>query len=120
MKGETIEFDAVAQSGNQFHAAGSLKKQSYNGKTYWGFAMDSECPPDKVEGYFKPKKKTIRFKKEWSGHTFTQEEIDQLLEGKEISFEATSKAGKPYTAKGKLAEQTYNGTKYWGFKVNFN
>ena len=43
-----------------------------------------------------------------------------LLAGKQISFEATAKSGKTYTAKGKLANQTYNGNKFVGFKPDFD
>jgi len=39
------------------------------------------------------------------------------LSGAEISFEAKSKRGKPYTATGKLAKQTYKGSTFYGFKL---
>ena len=59
----------------------------------------------------------ITFAKEWSGHVFTDDELTKLLNGAEISFEAKSKRGKPYTATGKLAKQTYKGSTFYGFKL---
>lgn len=120
LKGEKISFPCVSsKTGRSFEAEGSLQKQVYKGREFWSFAMErSECPPDKVEGLYKGKKE-VRFKVEFSGHRFTSEEVEQLLSGKEISFDAVSKAGKPYTVKGSLKEQVYNGTKFWGFKPDF-
>lgn len=61
--------------------------------------------------------KTIKFKREWSGHTFTDEECEKLCNGEEIEIEAVSaKSGKSFKCKGKLEEQEYNGNKYVGFK----
>lgn len=64
----------------------------------------------------------VRFSREWSGVRFTDEQCEQLLAGKEISFPATSKAGKPYTATGKLAQQSFQAegrtVNYIGFKLD--
>ena len=122
LAGEEITFNSISKQTNQpYPVTGSLQQQTYNGHKFWGLSMkQSDCPPDKVEGVFKPKKKTIRIKKEWGGHTFTDEEIKKLFNGDVISFQATSSKGTTYTAKGKLKEQTYNGTKFWGFKPDFN
>jgi DNA topoisomerase-3 len=120
LAGEEISFEATSSAGRPYNAVGSLQAQAFKGHKFWGFALkQSDCPPDKVEGVYAPKRKTIRFKKEWGGHTFTDAEIKELLAGKTISFPAVSKGGSTYTAKGKLAEQTYNGTKFWGFKADF-
>lgn len=116
LAGQTISFDAVSKAGKNYTATGKLAEQTYKGKKFWGFALEERpADPDKVEGTYKPKKKKIRFKRTFGGHTFTDQEVADLLEGKEISFQAVSKAGKNYTATGKLKEQSYNGTKYWGF-----
>ena len=124
LTGKEITFQAISKTtGKEFPAKGSLKEQEYKGKRYWGFALtqreNTPCPEDKVEGLYKSKK-LIRFKKEWSGHTFTTEEKEALLKGNEIEFEAiSSKSGNSFPAKGKLAEQSYNGSKFWGFKPEF-
>jgi len=54
-------------------------------------------------------------KRIWSGHRFTDEEVEKLLDGEEITIDATSSAGKPYRCKGKLAKQEYNGNEFVGF-----
>jgi len=63
----------------------------------------------------------ISFKREWSGVRFSDEQCEELLSGNIIEFEAISKkTGNPYSAKGSLAEQEYQGKKYIGFKPDFN
>lgn len=54
-------------------------------------------------------------KRVWSGHRFTDEEVEKLLDGEEIAIDAISSAGKPYRCKGKLAKQEFNGNEYVGF-----
>ncbi len=126
LAGDTIEFGATSpKTGNSYTAKGKLEEQTFKGRKFWGFKMQepekSECPPDKVEGMYVPKKKVIRFKKEWGGHLFTDAEIADLLAGKKISFSAVSaKTGKSYMAEGKLSEQSFEGKKFWGFKPEFN
>ena len=56
----------------------------------------------------------------WEGHRFTDDEVRELLAGNNVEFEATSKKGNKYTAKGKLEEQDFNGKKFIGFKPDFN
>lgn len=118
LAGEIISFQAVSKAGKDYTATGKLSEQTFKGKKFWGFALeDRPVDPDKVEGLYKKKTK-IRFKRSFGGHTFTDQEVQDLLDGKEISFQAVSKAGKEYTATGKLKQQTYNGTKFWGFAFN--
>lgn len=59
----------------------------------------------------------VSFNKSFSGHTFTDEECEKLLNGETISFPAKSKAGKAYTAKGFLARQVFNGRSFVGFSL---
>ena len=119
LAGKEISFQATSKAGAPYTATGKLGESTFKGKKFWGFTLaERPLDPDKVEGVYKPKKKTIRFKRTFGGHTFTDQEVADLLAGKEISFQATSKAGKQYTATGKLAEQTYNGAKFWGFKFS--
>lgn len=59
----------------------------------------------------------VNFKKEWSGHKFTDEECEKLCNGEEIEIEAvSSKTGKSFKCKGKLERQTFNGKEFVGFK----
>lgn len=85
-----------------------------------GGAKQQQYPEkEKASGMWKGK--PVKFNREWGGHRFTDDEVDDLLAGKEISFTAVStKTGKPYTAKGKLANQTYKGVSYVGFKADFD
>lgn len=74
---------------------------------------------EKVTGKYKGRRE-VSFNAVWSGHRFTESEIERLLAGDEISFEAVSaKTGRAFTARGSLKEQTYNGRKFWGFKADF-
>ena len=76
---------------------------------------------EKVVGVYKPTAAEIRFNKVWGDHTFTDEEIEKLLDGETISFQSVSKKGQPYVATGKLSEQTFerdgNSYKFWGFSL---
>ena len=48
----------------------------------------------------------------------TDEELQKLLTGSEVSFPAKSKRGKSYMAVGKIAKQTFKGNTFYGFKLN--
>lgn len=121
-------LDAKGSKGT-FACKGSLgTKTAKSGKTYVTFIASAYLNSDGSERQQTPagdyvvgkwKGKQVRFKRTFSGHTFTDKEIAELLDGKEISFEAVSvKTGSTYTARGKLANQTYNGVKYVGFALN--
>ncbi|MBO5435621.1 DUF3945 domain-containing protein [bacterium] len=70
---------------------------------------------DRYEGTWNGK--TVKFKREWSGHKFTDDECKRLCNGEEIEIEAISaKNNKPFKCKGKLENQEFNGVKYVGFK----
>lgn len=62
--------------------------------------------------------KQVVFKRSWSGHEFSDDEITQLLRGEEIEFEAVSaRTGKPFTATGGLRIGEYQGRKFVGFQL---
>lgn len=124
LKGDKITFDL---DGNK--VTGKLEAKEFkndDGKTipYVGFTKDIDLSVYAV-GQWKGKK--VKFKRKWSGHEFSDQEIADLLADKTIEFEAKSqrkgKEGKPYTAKGKLENQTFekNGksVKFVGFKPDF-
>ena len=75
---------------------------------------------EKVTGVYVPTAMQVRFNREWGGHRFTDEEVQRLLNGEKIEFDTVSKAGKPYTARGQLAENEYNGSTFWGFTLDGN
>lgn len=81
-----------------------------------GVAPVGAASIEMAEGVFNGR--TVSFKREFSGHRFTDAEVDRLLAGEVIEFEATSKAGRPYTAKGQLGEGSYKGRKTFGFQLD--
>lgn len=70
---------------------------------------------ERYEGTWNGKK--VKFKKSWSGHTFTDAECEKLCNGEEIQIEAvSSKTNNPFKCKGRLEEQEFKGKKFVGFK----
>lgn len=61
--------------------------------------------------------KEVKFNQVWGGHHFTEDEVADLLAGKDISFSIKTKRGKNMDVHGTLAQQTYRGHKFWGFKA---
>ncbi|GGS80294.1 hypothetical protein GCM10010286_00990 [Streptomyces toxytricini] len=61
--------------------------------------------------------KRVVFKKVWSGHEFSDDEVAELLAGETISFEARSKENKPFPATGALGVGTFRGRKFVGFQL---
>lgn len=68
---------------------------------------------EKYRGNFKGK--PVAFNIEWGGHRFTEDECQRLLAGESIVIDAVSRKGDPMRVKGNLAEQEYNGHKFYGF-----
>lgn len=108
--GEKISFD---YNGNA--VSGQLAEQTYKGRKFIGFKADA---PEKKEGYIYGRfgKEEIHFKDCWSGHIFTEDEIQKLLNGEEICIMAKKKNGQDWEVTGKLAKQRYKGTTFYGFK----
>lgn len=73
-------------------------------------------PKEKYSGTWKGKQ--VSFTREWSGHRFTDDECNRLLNDEEIEITdcVSSKTGKTFGVKGKLENQTFNGKKFVGFK----
>lgn len=59
----------------------------------------------------------IQFNRVFAKHTFTDEEVQQLLAGQTITIDAKDKDDNDIKLTGKLAEQTYQGHNYIGFKT---
>lgn len=131
--GRTIVIDVPAKDGKgTFKVAGALGKGTFSkdGKTYsfFGFIKDVQATadarleekkqdPNRAFGVFEGKE--ITFKRTWSSHTFTDEEVTKLLAGETISFDFVTSKGKNMTVSGKLAHQTYNGNPFVGFEADF-
>ena len=128
LAGETIKFSIITKNNTNAIVEGRLERQTYMKRNFIGFKMLNMSYPDSGNSSNKTvsdrangiwRGKSISFKKVFSGHEFTDEEIDQLLKGKTITIAATKKNGDPYTVSGKLANLSYNGRKYVGFKPDF-
>ena len=130
LAGKEIPVMGVQGKTGTYNVKGSLQIQTYEGHKYVGFKATGYLNDDGSSKEVKAvdsseyctgtwKKKQIRFKRSFSGHTFTDDECAQLLAGKEISFQATSASGKSYTATGKLAKQSFQGREFIGFKPDF-
>lgn len=115
--GKTLEIEAQSTQGKPFKCTGKLGEGEYKGKKTFGFQMENIIKPDQHTGFFKPEKKEVSFKKTWAGHTFTELECAQLLDGEEISFTAHGKKGE-FTARGKLQKQNYKGKEFYGFALD--
>lgn len=118
--GEKISFKGTSKDGSTFDVYGDLAEQTFvndEGKTveYVGFRYLRD-PKLYVTANFQGQE--ISFKRKFSGHEFTQSEIDDLLAGKEISFTAISKKGSEYEARGKLGQGEFRGRKFWGFQLD--
>lgn len=75
-------------------------------------------PKEKAEGLFNGEQ--VKFNREWSGHRFSDDEVDKLLAGDEIEFDFKSKKGDDWHIVGKLAKQEYNGHEFYGFQPDFD
>jgi DNA topoisomerase-3 len=69
--------------------------------------------------------KAVKVNRVWSGHRFTDEEVEALRAGDTIHFMAKAKDGHDYEAYGYLAEQTFTNAEgkeivYVGFKLDFD
>lgn len=59
----------------------------------------------------------VSFSRTWNGHRFSDDECKALLRGETVEIQGlTAKSGSTYGVRGRLAEQSYNGRRYVGFK----
>nr|WP_250648130.1 DNA topoisomerase [Lactobacillus crispatus] len=127
LEGKQITY-SIEKFGKEEQHTAYLAEQTYKSKktgkeiTRVGWKVEFPEDTDHVKGIYKPLAKEIKFKKEYGQHAFSEEEITSLLAGEEISFEATDKQGKSFTATGKLIEQELKEgrrkIRFWGFRVN--
>lgn len=120
---EIIEFEAISKkTGKPYTCKGKLEKQEFEGNEFVGFKPIFEEKKDDVERFTGTwNGKEVRVKRIWGGHRFSDEEVESLLNGNIIKFKAISKKSqKTYEAKGKLADQEFEGNKFIGFKPIFD
>ncbi|MBK3582950.1 DNA topoisomerase I [Streptomyces sp. MBT57] len=82
--------------------------------------LKKQVGPARAEGVWQAAPgglKKVTFKKIWCGHEFGDDEVAKLLAGETISFVATSKANKSFTATGALGVGVFRGRKFVGFQL---
>ena len=124
--GEHITIKVKNKDGKTYDVVGHLAEQTYKGATYVGFEWDKEyqkaSDPSRAHGMFEGKR--VNFNRTFSGHRFTDEEVEKLLAGEEISFDVTWRNGNTGVATGKLGTGDYGfgfqlDTSGWGKKGGF-
>lgn len=115
LAGKVIEIEAISKAGKPYKVHGALAEGSFKGHTFVGFKPDFNYV-DKNDPYLF---KGQSWKHEFSGHTFTSDELDKLVAGEVIEIKATSKAGKQYTVSGQLEEVEWKGKKSVRFVPDF-
>ena len=119
-KGEQITIPAKNRDGDDCRVKGHLGiQQGKDGKNYFGFCMDEfiNLNPDKQRIPCEWNGEQRSFSPVWSGHRFTEEEKEKLINKETIQFHAQSKVGDDCLVTGALAEYEYNGKKVFGFKM---
>lgn len=101
----------------------TMERNGVNMRKELGISMSSNqsaggqvVQKEKVTGKWKRKEVTIS--REWSGHRFTDEELEKLFKGEEIEIHGlvSKSTGKTYGVRGKLTNQEFNGRKFVGFE----
>lgn len=123
LSGGVVQFTANGQTG-EYLVAGRLGEGRFPGKdgkevTFFGFQKDNSLVRDPNKAYGNWKGQDISFKKQWSSHVFTDDEITKLLADESITFDYVTSKQKQSTATGKLEWQEYQGHKYVGFQPDF-
>lgn len=102
----TISFDT--QYGNTRTVSGKLEKKDWpeNEIEFWGFITHDLDTQNSgyVEGLFGGQK--IKFKNNFGGHTFTEDEIESLLKNEAIYIKIINKNGNKVAVRLKLIPQT--------------
>jgi len=139
LAGEELELNGLtSQSGSTYGVTGKLTQQTYKGKKFFGFektgfagnaaggasggaAGGATQYPQKEKYNGKLKGKDVSFNRTWGGHTFTDQECQDLCDGKEITVTGLkSTSGSTYGVKGKLKKQSFKGKEFYGFdKTDF-
>lgn len=135
LTGETLTLDLKSRTGKNFTADCALGDQSFNGRSWFGigikaFAKKKEtkkraastrkktAPADPAERYTGSwNGKEVSFKRDFSGHHFSDAECEALLKGEVLTLKLRSRTGKEFTADCALGDQTFNGRKWFGIGI---
>ena len=108
--GETI---TIKYKGADY--VGKLEEQTYKGHKFIAPRWERAGMDGYVKATFKGKE--ISFNRTFMGHTFTDEELKELLAGNTIRFRGLTKAGEERYVTGSLQKQTYQGKTSTRFKA---
>lgn len=112
LNGETIQFKYKT-----YTEKGKLADREKYG---FGFAGNAVFPKKPTyTGTYTATNETVEIPKEFAGHALTQNDADRLFNGETISFKATSKRGKKYTARIKLKKQAGYKDKTVKWRISF-
>ncbi len=119
-----IEVQFKTKAGQEVKAKGKLEEQTFKKRKFYGFKpseyFDLDGNPVKDETEYVEctwNGNPVKFKRVFGQHRFTDEEVEALVAGQQITTEFLSKKGKPFKAKGSLQEQVFRGHKFFGFKI---
>lgn len=110
-----IDWEEILGNGDLASAYESLV---YDAGQYFGSEYDYEDEkPTHCCGKWNGE--SVRFSRNWSGHYFTDEECEKLLNGETINVHGLCKneTGNTYGVAGKLEKKTYRGREYVGFSI---
>jgi DNA topoisomerase-3 len=96
-----------------------IKTMTENSKSMFkALGIKEAAPVEAASGTWNGKE--VRFKRTFSGHRFTDDEVARLLAGEEIVVTdfVSAKTGNQFAAAGSLADQVYKGKAYVGFKIS--
>lgn len=116
LSGGTINIE-THKDDKTYKVSGKLANKVYQGRQFVGFDADFGAREGYATGVWNGK--NVSFKQTFMEHTFTDNEVAELLAGKKITFQGKSKAGKEMSVSGSLKEKTYQGRKFVGFDADF-
>lgn len=116
LAGKEITITVTGKDKKKAKVKGALADLEYKGRAYVGF-KGQWVREGYVQGVWQGKQVTI--KGSFMDHVFTEQELETLFNGGEVTI-TTHKNGTTYKdIKGKLEVQEYNGNKFIGYKARF-
>ncbi|MDP9904562.1 type IA DNA topoisomerase [Arthrobacter bambusae] len=92
----------------------TMQKNATAMRSTLGLKEEAVAQKERVSGTWGTRQ--VTFAREFGGHRFSDEEVEKLLAGETIDFQATSRQGKTYDVFGQLGEGTFKGKKFVGFQ----
>ena len=120
LDGGSVTCSFTSKAGKPYTAEGKLADMEYNGYAFVGVDWEYVNDSDDVERFHGTwNGREVAVKRIQRGYRLNDDEVSTLLAGGTVTCSFTSKAGKPYTMEGKLADMDYNGHQYVGVDWQF-